>query len=90
MSQIWLGITLLHLLLVASSVGSARDTSLTYATEIAIASKVTLKNVGYGGGLLYSHVQTYLAGSAQQQVTCYQYKDDNNRGPSSLAVRLQH
>ncbi|KMU80787.1 O-mannosyl-transferase 2 [Coccidioides immitis RMSCC 3703] len=27
--------------------------------EIAIGSKVTIKNMGYGGGLLHSHVQTY-------------------------------
>lgn len=46
--------------------------------EVAFGSKVTFKNMGYGGGLLHSHIQRYPAGSQQQQVTCYHYKDANN------------
>lgn len=56
-----------------------KGTDLTDAPlEVAIGSRVTIKNMGYGGGLLHSHVQTYPDGSGQQQVTCYHHKDSNN------------
>jgi len=46
--------------------------------EVAIGSRVTIKNMGFGGGLLHSHAQSYPTGSQQQQVTCYHYRDANN------------
>lgn len=51
---------------------------LMFSLEVAYGSKISLKNVGYGGGLLHSHVQAFPTGSQQQQVTCYHYKDENN------------
>src|SRR3984885_20145 len=35
--------------------------------ELAYGSRATLKNMGYGGGLLHSHVQTYPQDSSQNK-----------------------
>ena len=46
--------------------------------DVAFGSNVTLKNFGYGGGLLHSHASHYPEGSKQQQITAYTFRDTNN------------
>lgn len=46
--------------------------------EIAYGSRATLRNMGYGGGLLHSHVRMHHEDTGQQQITCYHNKDGHN------------
>ncbi|KAI8997834.1 Dolichyl-phosphate-mannose-protein mannosyltransferase-domain-containing protein [Pilobolus umbonatus] len=46
--------------------------------EVAYGSNVTIKNGGYGSGLLHSHNSQYIEGSKQQQITGYGHRDSNN------------
>lgn len=77
------------LILVNSGPGDGNMSSLFQSTlrgsdlslaplQVAFDSVVTLRNNGYGGGLLHSHPHKYPAGSSQQQVTGYYHKDANN------------
>lgn len=45
---------------------------------ITIGSIITLRNQGFGAGLLHSHHQKYPEGSKQAQVTLYHHRDHNN------------
>ena len=53
---------------------------LTVARYVAFGSVITLKNHRPAGGLLHSHYHLYPedVGPAQQQITAYSHKDDNN------------
>lgn len=47
--------------------------------SIAYGSLVTLRSQGLSPNLLHSHGHRYPEGSAQQQITTYGYKDNNNQ-----------
>ncbi|KAI6010265.1 Dolichyl-phosphate-mannose-protein mannosyltransferase-domain-containing protein [Pisolithus marmoratus] len=60
--------------------------------EVAYGSKITLKNMGWGGGLLHSHVQTFPTGSTQQQWNepAYNPNDELKFVKDGDVIRLQH
>ena len=59
-------------------------------TEVHFGSTVTLRNHGHAGALLHSHVQTYPAGSKQQQVMLWYPRPEHNaRGRGSRRVGLR-
>ncbi|KAF9518414.1 glycosyltransferase family 39 protein [Hydnum rufescens UP504] len=46
--------------------------------DIALGSEITMRHLNTQGGYLHSHLHSYPAGSAQQQVTLYPHRDENN------------
>ncbi|KAG2124692.1 glycosyltransferase family 39 protein [Suillus clintonianus] len=49
----------------------------TYA-DVAIGSDITIRHLNTQGGYLHSHAHNYPGGSAQQQITLYPHRDENN------------
>lgn len=49
----------------------------TYA-DVALGSDITIRHLNTQGGYLHSHAHNYPGGSAQQQITLYPHRDDNN------------
>ncbi|KAJ1728869.1 Protein O-mannosyltransferase 2, partial [Coemansia biformis] len=45
---------------------------------VAYSSRLTLRSMHSGSGLLHSHAHRYPEGSQQQQITCYGHSDSNN------------
>ncbi|KAJ1920638.1 Protein O-mannosyltransferase 2 [Mycoemilia scoparia] len=58
----------------------------TQPNDVAYGSLVTLRSHYPGAGFLHSHPHKYPEGSKQQQITCYSYKDTNNK----FYVRKEH
>lgn len=52
--------------------------TLQMSRSISYNNVITLRNNGYGGGLLHSHPHSYPYGSKQTQVTVFNSKDSNN------------
>ena len=57
---------------------------------MAYGSKVYLRHDATAGGFLHSHLQYYPAGSKQQQITCYGFRDDNSLFEILRPLRLDN
>ncbi|KAG1740311.1 glycosyltransferase family 39 protein [Suillus lakei] len=47
-------------------------------SDIALGSDITIRHLNTQGGYLHSHAHNYPGGSAQQQITLYPHRDENN------------
>ena len=46
--------------------------------DVGYFSEIYLRHEGTSGGYLHSHRSLYQTGSKQQQITCYQFHDENS------------
>lgn len=68
----------------------AGNTFFNHPRDVVYGSVITFRNNAYGGGILHSHVQSYPAGSKQQQVTAYTHHDTNNHWLVTKTTRASH